>query len=702
MTSTVQEVVHKVTICSHDRVNPNSDTSDFVVNIDQIPNARKFCLRRAILPLSSYTFESGDIDSTLKVQNLGVNPDGVFSIGGEPNIYVNGFVIPNGSSFDPTQTFPPGGASSSMSVGTTFFKIPAGYKIMMYSQLDKEPLKLFSDIPQLYNNSGDDRFYSQIEVITALNTKLDDVCRGILGANYAQYVTIHTSTYSYSPYNIELYDLDTSNIDVRRPFLYSVWGLPNDQIMPLGIFMDFDLYIAPIADTSANRVFCCTFSNKYQDGRKQTVDCEQPNGFMQTHVFTRTLTSGQVYTRNTLLTMLNSLFTELTFSYTGSTTNILQINNSSTQPDWGKGTLTAFKNLTLGFTDTATQGVYAQNGTRLTAVAPSVIDLGVGIDYFAIKVSSDAAGTKVTTFENSVNNALAPYGIEFKARLRYNDVSPRLNIAAISVLNDQILSASPNYVYGFRFKANTATYGGAYLSNTPLNVNVFTPPQTFYDLYSGFAYYNTSGNAWAVSQTGYSQSMPTSSITTYQFPVDTPLKTADIQAVLNTITGGLTATISTDKDVVVFANSTGNTFRVYPNHKLGIFNTSTSDQSIYVTANATNVTMAQPIDLTARNMCMSIGLSIYHDGRTATGLGSVLDQGIPRPIRRNIVATVYNGTQVNYGQMIQYNNPSDTWLPCYYSNLSSIGVQIFNDYLQPINLHQKNLHLEIDVIADAM
>ena len=701
MTSTVQEVVHKVTICSHDRVNPNSDTSDFVVNIDQIPNAKKFCLRRAILPLSSYTFETGDIDSTLRVENLGTNPDGSFSIGGEPNIWVNGFVIPNGSSFDPTQTFPPGGASSSMSVGTTFFKIPAGYKIMMYSQLDKEPLKLFSDIPGLSNATANDTFYTQIEVITALNTKLDAVCRGILGANYAQYVTIHTSTYSYAPYNLELYDLDTSNIDVRRPYLYSVWGLPNDQIMPLGIFMDFDLYIAPIADTSANRVFCCTFSNKYVDGRKQTVDCEQPNGFMQTHVFTRLLTSGQVYTRNTLLTMLNSLFTELTFSYTGSTTYVLQINNSSTQPDWGKGTLTAFTNLTLGFTDTATQGVYAQDGTRLTAVAPSAVDLGVGIDYFSYKVSESEVNAQVAPFVRTVNLVLANHGIEFKAGLRYSDISPRLNINALSVSLDDTYSISPNCVYGFRLKENTATYAGAYLSNSPLNVNVFTPPQTFYDLYSGFAYY-ANPNCYAVSQTGYLQSLPTSTIATYQFPVDTPLKIADIQTVLNTLTLGLTATISTDKDVVAFSNSSTRTFRIYPNHKLGIYDSSTKDQSIYIRGVVSNVAMGQPVDLTARNMCMSVGLSIYHDGRTATGLGSVLDQGVPRPLRRNIVATVYNGTAVNYGQMITYSNDADTWLPCYYRNISSIGVQIFNDFLQPIKLHQKNLHLEIDVIADAM
>jgi hypothetical protein len=701
MTSTVREVVHKVTVCSHDRVNPNSDTSDFQVNIEQIPNAKKFCLRHALLPLSSYTFEAGDIDSTLRVENLGVNPNGSFSIGGESNIWVNGFVIPNGSSFDSTQTFPPGGASSQMEVGTTFFKVPAGQKIMMYSQLDREPLKLFSDIPGLINNTASDVFLSQLEVITALNTKLDAVCRGILGANYNLYVTVHASTYSYAPYNLELYNLDTSNIDTRKPFLYTVWGLPNDQIYPIGIFQDFDLYIAPIADTSANRVPICTFSNKYEDGKKQTVDCEQPQGFMQTHIFTRTLTAGVVYTRNTLLTMLNTVFTEVTFSYTGSTTNVLRIDNTSTQPDWSKGTLTAFKNDTLGFTDAATLGGYNIDFTEKLTVAPSAIDLGVGIDYFSVKVSSDVPGTQVDVFERSVNLAIAQYGIEFKAKLRFSDIAPRLNIDPLTVSMEDTLAISPNYVYGFRLKANTATFAGAYLSNSALNVNVFTPPRTFYDLYAGFAY-NAGASAWAVSQTGYLQSLPTSTIATFPFPVDEPLQIADIQTVLNTLTLGLTATISTDKNIISFSNSSARTFRIYPNHKLGIFNTASKDQSVYIVGNASNVAMTNPIDLTARNMCMSIGLSIYHDGRTATGLGSVLDQGIPRPIRRNIVATVYNGTSVNYGQMIQYSNPSDTWLPSYYNNISTIGVQIFNDYLQPINLHQKNIHLEIDIIADAM
>jgi len=334
-------------------------------------------------------------------------------------------------------------------------------------------------------------------------------------------------------------------------------------------------------------------------------------------------------------------------------------------------------------------------------VAPSAIDLGVGIEYFSYKVSESVANAQVAPFVRTVNLVLANHGIEFKAGLRYSDISPRLNINALSVSLDDTYSISPNCVYGFRLKANTATYAGAYLSNSALNVNVFTPPQTFYDLYSGFAYF-ANPNCYAVSQTGYLQSLPTSTIATYQFPVDEPLQIADIQAVLNTLTLGLTATISADKNIISFSNSSARTFRIYPNHKLGVFNTASKDQSIYIVGNASNVAMTNPIDLTARNMCMSIGLSIYHDGRTATGLGSLLDRGIPRPIRRNIVATVYNGTSVNYGQMIQYNNPSDTWLPSYYSNITSIGVQIFNDYLQPINLHQKNIHLEIDIVGDAV
>lgn len=703
MATSVQDIVHKVTVCSHDRVNPNSDTSDFTVNIEQIPNVKKFCLRHALLPLSSYTFETGDIDSTLRVENLGVNPNGLFQIGGESIIYVNGFVIPTSSGFDPTQTFPPGGANSQLSVATTFYTLPAGQKIMMYSQLDREPLKLFSDIPGLINNTANDVYLSSLEVITALNGKLDDVCRGILGANYNQYVTIHASNYSYPPFNLELYDVDVSNIDTRKPFLYSVWGLPNDQVQPIGIFMDFDLYIAPIADTSANRVKICTFSNKYVDGRKQTVDCEQPVGFIQTNVFQRTLTAGVVYNRTSLLAMLNGLFTEQLFAYVGSS-NVLQVSTDTTDPAWSKGTLSVFTNSLLGFTSASTVSGYNIDFTNKSAVAQTAIDLAPGIEYFSIKVSSDVAQAKVEALERTVNLALEPYGIEFKTKLRYSAVSPRLNINALSVSLDATYSVSPNCVYGFRLKANTASYASAELSGSAISTTAFPDPQTFYDNYTGFAYYNTNVNAWAVSQFGYSQSLPQSTLSTYQFPVDEPLQIADIQTVLNTLTDGLTATISSDKNVVVFGNSSARTFRILPNHKLGIYNTSSTapDQSIYITGNVSNVAMTNPVDLTARNMCMSIGLSIYHDGRTGTGLGSVLDRGIPRPLRRNIVATVYNGTNVNYGQMISYSNPSDTWLPSYYRNITQIGVQIFNDKLQPINLHQKDLHLEIDILSDGI
>jgi hypothetical protein len=37
-----------------------------------------------------------------------------------------------------------------------------------------------------------------------------------------------------------------------------------------------------------------------------------------------------------------------------------------------------------------------------------------------------------------------------------------------------------------------------------------------------------------------------------------------------------------------------------------------------------------------------------------------------------------------------------------YKNLSDIRVQILNDQLQPMNLHKKDVHLEIDVLSDPL
>jgi hypothetical protein len=397
--------------------------------------------------------------------------------------------------------------------------------------------------------------------------------------------------------------------------------------------------------------------------------------------------------------MLNTVFTEVTFSYTGSTTSVLQVKNTSTQPDWSKGTLSVFPNQLLGYTAQSTVSGYNIDFTHNFATAQQAIDLTPGITPFSYKVSSDVAQTQVDVFERNINNLLIDVGLTFKAKLRYNDTS-RQNINAFTVSQDDTYSISPNYVYGFRMQGNTFYRAGAQLSNSAMNLNTAIDPNTFYTNNSGFGY-ASEDNAWAVSQFGYSQSMPTSVINSYQFPLNETLQIADIQAVLNTITGGMTATILPDKDVVAFSNPSLNTFRVYPNHKLGIYRND-GDQSIYVVPAMSNFAMNQPIDLTARNMCMSVGLSIYHDGRTAIGLGSALDQGKTRPIRRDIVATVYNGTAVNYGQMIQYNNPSDTWLPSYYKNISQIGVRIYNDMLQTIPLHQKNIHLEIDIMADAI
>lgn len=715
-----KSVIHKLTLCSHDRNDLNEDTSDFSINIEQIPNARKFCLRNAFLPLSSYTFEQGDIDSTLTLVNLGTQPKGLFmhpSVGG--TFFLNGFVIPIGSDYDTTQTFPMSDPDSHLDVTFSWIQIPPGTKFIIKSPLffGETEIKWYYDVPNCDNTSGATYLnVTMFTVMQGMNEVLQYVCGSNMGEGNKYECQIGLSNYP-SFLQINDYDRFNNGGNLTLPFFFSVFEHSNLDNMTFKNF-EFgtatDPFPRPINAGAGSGPFSVMpigwtvielFHNMYNTPTgtsKQTVSCTQlqNSGLFSSSTTSITLPGGVVYTPNTILAALNSV--TVPFGITCSlepTGGVPVLALQNTGPRF-YADLTVFPNLKLGIYDIL-QTPSAE--TIVRAQRPITLIRDGDIKFFSIPVDVPFTGGDETQVRDTFNAVLSSYDITMYVGVQYSN-SNILNIP--SPIPSGVVTSwdVPNKgVYGFTLNTNKYyTMAGCRLDVTALDTAVGNPSSYWTAVNGRFVYYSGT-NGYMMQQEYYVRSMPKYPLWNYQFPLDQLLTTSDVQTVLNAIHVDhptLTLTLDNTKNEILINNNGLDWFQFYPNHKMGMYDTTTADSSV-ISIGGTTEYAQHPVDLSGRNACMSIGLSFYHDGRTAQCYGGrAIHNGVSRPIRRNIVCTVYNATSTNYGQMIHYSNPSDTWLPCYYNNIQDIRIQVYNDQLLPINLHKKDIHLEIDIMAD--
>lgn len=711
-----RSVIHKLTLCSHDRNDLNEDTSDFSINIEQIPNARKFCLRNAFLPLSSYTFEQGDIDSTLTLVNLGTQPKGTFEHPAvEGTLFMNGFVVPIGSDYDPTQTFPLNDPDSVLVQTFSWIQIPPFTKFVIRAPLffGETEIKWFYDVPNCDNTSNPDFLnVNMFTVMQGMNITLRFFCEGNMGPGNAYEAQIGLSNY---PTFLQINDYDRFNngANLSLPFFFSVFEHSNLDNMTFKYF-EFgtatDTTPRPPVQTTSPTFIPPTgwtvielFHNMYNTptGTKQTVSCTQlqNSGLFASSTTSINLPDGVVYTPNTILAGLNSATVPFGLTCSLQPTGgipVLEIQN--TGPRF-YADLTVYPNLKLGIYDILQT---RSSVTLLVAQRPITLIRDGDIKFFSIPCTVGPFGGDEHTVRDTFNAVLSTYDITMYLGVRYLNVN---------ILNQPSLPGSVTDgwdvvnkgVYGFRLGTDKYyTLAGCRIDTTALDPAVGNPVSYWEDKSAKFVYASDT-NSYMMQQDFYYKSIPKYPLWNYQFPLDELLTTSDVQTVLNTIHVDhptLTLTLDNSKNAILIDNNGLDWYQFYPNHKMGVYDTTTADSSV-TSSGGTTEYAPHPVDLTGRNACMSIGLSFYHDGRTAQCYGGrAIHGGIPRPIRRNIVCTVYNATQTNYGQMIHYSNPSDTWLPCYYNNIQDIRIQIYNDQLLPINLHKKDVHLEIDIMAD--
>jgi hypothetical protein len=709
MDITTDKIVHRITINSHDRTNFNDETSDFTVNIEQISNARCFALRRALLPLSSYTFEQGDPDAQLIIHNDGIAPNGSFILGGD-QMHLNGFVVPNSTVIDQVSTFPVGDPASISQITFAYYKVYVNARVEL-RMTDQNDITQRVGIPALDNSTGtEDLIFSPKEFIDHVNQTIAFKMGQFYGVLYENYASMQVSTYRGYPNEpqnkLENYTLYKYIDSPDMPFNYFYYAyMRSDPVIKSQRF-ELWLHFSPTDDVGVRIV---SFENINVDN-KLSSNAVQFQHLSAKQTITRTLLPNTIYPIDSIPSVLNDAWIDwahFTYQVYNPGEPAEWINHRLTmrkepmtgQYIWGKALAVFLPNVKLGIKEITFTQEYPDN-TYSVALAQDSVNLYPGIIFFSYAVGNPSIPTNGESMRLQVNSLISQYDMEFATNLYYDDQLPINNlplqpadIATWDVLNKR--------VYGFRFMPSTNyDWGGVKFATSPISAFDYTPFSYWENDNAAFVPHGLGpDNSWCLNQRGYTQSN-TYPPTTITFPTDVSLTLANLQTALSLFTG-MTMTINTSKNVIDFNNPTANFYRIEANQRLGLFDKLTVNQDFYIDA-YTQRQSVFPIDIAPKNTVLSIGLSLYHDGRTAISYPKGVDRSAVRPIRRNVVATVYNATQVNYGQYIVYADESNTWLPCQDKNISHMRVQIYNDQMGLIDLHSKELFLEIDVLADVL
>jgi len=707
------QMISKVILCSHDRLDQNSDTGDCKFQIETINNVESFKLTRAIVPLSTYTFAEGEADSKLTIVNAGEYPNGKFILAR----YVNVLAVPAGTVFDPDSTFPSAGSGDTNALVRVQL---ASYRLLPDQRLTLEwDSRAGIQTSTIIHNTTQSNEYIKM---SALRGYLQDAINAAMYSTYGTpyvYVNVRSSldglpgTQSGDVGQFLL--VGTPPVD-GQAYFYTNWN-SNVQDPLLSATPGFRIKMANGTDPGVEIGSFYNGNSITQDGR-QTVVATPLYPIIETNWRTHAMPSSVVLTRPEIITELNAS-PVFNGSFTWSLSENLQDPTwyqpagrlvlskviGGAQPPWYDACyMYVLPNDILGFTgkELPTQGntAVATPVKQWFHVATNRINLAFGITQLSIPITD----ADENTIYETVRGAISTLNMEFAVKVRYSDVvQANINTMPGSILNATGALGGRNYMYATRFKLAASppfTYGGLTIDNDPIDVNTYSP-QYWTSKFAAFQAPTAQSppNAWCVGIDYYLHSIETTQV--INFPTDTQMTLAQLQTYLSLITvsqiyGGLTASINTDSNTITVNSSSVSLYRIEPNHKLGFYDTTASGSDFLIQPLTARSTV-HPIDLSSSNNCVHIGLNLYHNGRSSIGLPNSRDNFATRPIRRNIVATVHNIGSNMYGQHISYQNDSDVWLPAYVNDLHEMHVNLYGDRLAQLNLNKADFHLEIDV-----
>ena len=710
--------VKKLMVCSHDRINEADDTSNFTVELsNQITDISEFCLRRAMVPLSSYTFNPDDDDRTFEASLAPSSQGPKFVNATGSTKYINfmnqikkinpafayggfdqdeGITVRKDSVFK--QGYAPGTANSiqlriwnswSEANGQSYIKTwPLNYtryyttiaadlyffcQGTVYPEFYLRDLRIqtnwenfYLNNPQCQNQAGDK--------ITWLNPDDDyDPGRDVF------YI-----------YNVGNNPQTTTSINIG----YYYWNPATNKYdvpMPRGSIENLLLSEINVKNPNGNKIY--TF-------RPNAENC---NYDKETISF---LTGS--YTNTSLITYLNANVPNARFQMTFSKVAV-----DGADPAKGEKIVittpdnTGYRRITSA--DSANRTLYRlglQNSVGPYSywdnTEPNSTNTAINLymEFIAFSIPL-AVGTTTwpqftSAFTSALNNKNSSSIFQTQLDLEYitptatSTYVPNTNYYAINV------SSADSNIYGLFIEAFSATARNIFDPNNILSYNINLNLGTGLNPAVGFPFFPYSTTFTTPQNI---QAWPNSIVVpkVITFSTKTIYTEATLLTAIQAMSGAsyfpnLTFSIA-DHKLQVGNASEDTPYVLYNNERLGIYN---SIGYVVIPPN-TSMIMDGLIDISSLNDVVYIGLDIYQDGISSCNSFRKLTSSLStRPKRSNLVASIWNSADTQYGKYIAYANDSDTWFKSSTKDLKSLHIEVYDQEYNLIDLNSLPVHLEID------
>jgi len=704
-----RQPIKKLCISSNDRINRTDDSSGYTVNFNQICNVNSFIIRKGFIPLSTYTFSS-DLD-----------PDRTLEYGTAP--------APNGPSFVNAS-----GAVRYMNFTNTIKKQNPAYPYGGFDQNEGIIVRKDSVFKQgftpgttnsiqlrIWNEWSEQNGQSYVKswplnytrYYTTIAADLYFFCQGTVYPEfYLRDLRIQTNWENFYLTNPQCQNQAGDKITYINP--------DNDYDPDRDVFYFYNVGNNPQTTTSFNigYYYWNSATNKYdkpvprgsvENVIMSEINVKNPNG---NKIYTfRPNAENCNYDKETIGFLPNTVFTNqsiVDYLNTNVPYSRFQITFSKTalQP----GTPSAGEKLVIATpANTGWRKIYSADpldrtrrrlglqysvsstiywdDTPPVSLAPINLYLEV-VSFFVAMQPGTTTWTKfLSDFHTALSNKSIESGIALQTELEYliptttSTFVPNLNFYAMN------MNSGANNIYSMYFES---------MSTIPRNVFILSDAANYTigknidqglvpsDGLQFFPYVST----FTTPQNEQLWSTRVPIINVLEFDTGILYTEATLLTKIQTITTtypNLIFSIVNHK-LRIQNTSQSTAYVLYNNTRMGIYD----DAGFIVIPPESTITAPNIVDISSNNDVIYISLSCYNNGSN-----SINPDGSSR-VLKNICCSAYNSRDVNYGAYIEYTDDSANWLDTNCRDLSSIRVDIYDTFFEPLILNGISTHFEID------
>ena len=703
-----KEPIKKLCISSNDRVNKSNDSSSFSCNFQEISNISKMIVRKAYLPLSSFTYASES------------DPDLTLEYGTAPAPNGPRFVNPAGQTrymnFRNT-VIKPNGIHGTFNSGESIVVRKDSLFVSRFTPQTNNSvmLRIWNNWSEANNQSyqsfwplGVSRYYSEIcdDIRAFTNTNVwsdfymkDLRCKSNWKDPYKSNAEAQNSAGGSTTFI-------TTETDLDRDFIYFYQigvNVQTNTVFNIGWYewnSQTNKYDIEIPNCTLTNVNYSELNTKSPNGSK-ILTFRPPNSNSNYAREIVSFSTTTPYSEDSLVTYLNSIIEYnkfgMLFTKVALATGAPQYGNAiaiTTPPQTGYRRISAYfpsdpngyAMRRLGFQYTLGETKYWDD-VEPNVVAP--IDLFLEEICFSVAIPSGTTSWArfLTLFHEAETDKQIKSNINIQMELEYiapktiSTFVPNLDFYAINMesgannvqsLSVEIMAPVARDVY---FPANNGRYNIGQSVSGGLIPAIGVP---FYPYSIDFTPIENV-SFWPVRAPTYN---------VLQFDTGILYTEASLLAQIQTITT-TTPTLNfslINKKLVIGNTSESISYVFYNNARLGIYS-----ESGYITIPPlTSVKMPNNLDVSSNNDVIYLSLSCYQNGSN-----SINPDGTGRQLR-NIVCSIYNARDVNYGAYIEYTDDSSNWLETNCKDISHLQVDVYDTYFQPLDLNGVSTHFEID------